>query len=153
MVLESDQVDPLHYLAQLQMDHHQNPPVDLPDRLLGRVRVRPAAVHGRGSFGSRLTKNDANPHTHTHILTYLTPVQSVPTNERNNLRSFLATLGFIITILAVMRFVKSYHKHTYRALSLYRIEKDDIIIQYEQLYSDYIIVNPVLFYKFRLKYT
>jgi hypothetical protein len=35
VVPEPDQVDPLHHLAQLQVDHHQSALLDRPRRLLG----------------------------------------------------------------------------------------------------------------------
>ena len=51
MVPQPDQVDTLHHLAQLQVDHHQDPPLHLPCLLHRHVHLRPARIHGQEVHG------------------------------------------------------------------------------------------------------
>ena len=45
VVPEPHQVDPVHHLAQLQVDHHQDPPLDLPRHLPRLLLLRPPRIH------------------------------------------------------------------------------------------------------------
>ena len=51
MVPEPDQVHPLHHLAQLQVDHHQDPALDLTRHLPLHVLLRPARIHRQEDDG------------------------------------------------------------------------------------------------------
>ena len=52
MVLEPDQVDPLHHLAQLQVDHHQDLVLARPHRLPGPLLLLPARIFRQEDHGS-----------------------------------------------------------------------------------------------------
>ena len=51
VVSQPDQIDPLHHLAQLQVDHHQDHPLVLPHHIPLHVLLRPARVHGQEDDG------------------------------------------------------------------------------------------------------